>query len=164
MNPLKHLIPTLYTTLTVPPLVYDGVDIKVYEHPDSELREHYVFLQQPTFAPTAGSTGCRAWECTALIDVITQFPADQLSSEPADELADQITNRLDNVALPMPAGWQCGRGITLLGSELREDNGELRAVRRLLRYRWSVYYHGGTYLQPLPPVYAAPTGRYRAVS
>lgn len=140
MNPLRHLLPALYTVLTAPPLVADGGDVPAYEHLAEPEAGHYVLLTQPTAVGASGARDCRQWSCTALVDIVTQFAPGYVSSAPADELADAVTDRVEGQSLALPAGYQCGPARLELHSELRELDGELVAVRRLLRFRWEVFY------------------------
>jgi len=162
MNPLAHLLPALVTLLQDPSLSWDGAEVVAEEHLPGNNAGHYVLLTQPTATALSGATGCKRWSCTALIDVVTQFATDYLDSAPAEAIATQITDRVENARLVLPAGFDCGPALLELHSELRDDLGELKAIRRLLRYRWDVFYDG---MVPKPPagVRAVTTGRLRAV-
>lgn len=149
MNPLAHLLPALITLLQAPPLTWDGADIPAEEHLPGNNAGHYVLLTQPTATALSGASGCKQWSCTALLDVVTQFPTDLLDSAPAESIATQLTDRVEGVRLALPAGFDCGPAQLQLHSELRDDLGELKAIRRLLRYRWEVFYHGGSAAPPL---------------
>jgi hypothetical protein len=140
MNPLRHLLPALYAVLATPPLTASGAAVLVYEHLPKPESSHYVLLEQPTATGAAGSRACLQWSCTALVDVITQFVPSLISSGPVDELADEIAQRVEHRTLALPAGYQCGPATLELHSEVRESDGELVAVRRLLRFRWDVFY------------------------
>jgi hypothetical protein len=143
MNPLKYLSPALYTRLASPALTVAGVNVPVFEHLSGPEAGHYVLLQQPTHSKLPGAAGCKGWSCTALIDIITQFQPGYVSSEPGDELLDQITDRLEDQRLVIP-GFDCGPATFEPSLQtLDETDGELAAVRRLIRFRWDVYYHGG---------------------
>lgn len=142
MNPLKHLSPALYARLSNA-LTLDGEAVPVKEHWDGNYPGHYVLLQQPTHVPQGGSAGCKAWSCTALVDVITQFP-DAVSSAPVDELLDQISNLLDGQRLTLPTSWECGPATFEPSQEVNDATGGRTQVRRLVRYRWQVYYHPPT--------------------
>ena len=139
MNPLEHLIPAILTALAG--LTWGGVAVPVVEHlPGNEAR-HYVLLTQPTDAEAGGAAGCLQDSCTVLLDVVTQFRSGALSTLPAESLTSQINTRLRRVRLPLPPGWDCGPGLLLPTLQLTELTGELTAVRRLLRFRFEVYYH-----------------------
>lgn len=158
MNPLAHLLPALITLLQAPPLTWDGADIAAEEHLPGNNAGHYVLLTQPTATALSGASGCKQWSCTALLDVVTQFPTDLLDSAPAESIATQLTDRVEGVRLALPAGFDCGPAQLQLHSELRDDLGELKAIRRLLRYRWDVFYDG---LISPPIAGAPPTPVYR---
>lgn len=163
MNPLAHLLPALITLLQAPPLTWDGADIVAEEHLPGNNAGHYVLLTQPTATELGGSPGCKQWSCTALLDVVTQFPTDLLDSAPAESIATQLTDRVEGVRLTLPAGFDCGPAQLQLHSELRDDLGELKAIRRLLRYRWEVFYHGS--ITPVAgKVRVAAAGRIRLVN
>lgn len=139
MNPLKYLSPALYARLHNA-LVLDGVAVPVYENPDANIGGHYVLLQQPTHVPEGGSQGCYGWSCTALVDVVTQFPTSAVSGAVADELLDQISNLLDGQSLDLPEGWQCGKATFEPSQELKELTPARLVTHRLVRYRYRVYY------------------------
>lgn len=141
MNPLAYLLPALIALLKAPPLQCDGANVGAYEHLPGNSAGHYVLLEQPTATGAGGAIACRRWSCTALVNVVTQFATDLVSSEPAETLATQVAERVEGQRLVLPAGFDCGPATLELHSELREDDGELLAVRRLLRYRWDVYYN-----------------------
>ena len=138
MNPLEHLLPAILTALTG--LQVAGVAVPVVEHLQGNTAGHYVLLTQPTDAEAGGAAGCVQDSCTALLDVVTQFRPGAISTLPAESLTSQINTRLRRVRLPLPPGWDCGPGRLLPTLQLTELNGELAAVRRLLRFRWEVYY------------------------
>jgi len=149
MNPLLRLSPAVYAALAG--LAYAGAPVPVAEHLTGSTGGHYVLLEQPTAVKVSGRARCKQWTCTQLVDVVTQFPADAVSSAPADALSDQVLLALDDVRLLLPVGWQCGPGVAELNTEIRETDGALLAVRRLLRLRWDVFYD--TYRPPVavPP-------------
>lgn len=167
MNPLKHLSPALYARLASPALLLDGVAVPVFEHVPDNYAGHYVLLQQPTHVPAGRARGCQGWSCTALVDVITQFAAEAVSSDPVDELLDQISERLDGEPLALPTGFDCGRATFEPSLEIRETTGERVQVRRLVRYRWQVYYHAPAE-PPLPGgfdyVFSGPSGAFAFTS
>lgn len=158
MNPLASLLPALIALLNAPPLQYDGAEVGAFEHLPSNNAGHYVLLQQPTAVGAGGSAACRRWSCTALVDVVTQFPTDLVSSEPAETLATQVASRVEGRRLTLPVGYDCGPATLDLHSELRESDGELLAVRRLLRYRWDVFYSTPLTDMPLTPAPSVETG------
>ena len=149
MNPLKHLSPALYATLSNA-LTLGGALVPVVEHLPGTYAGHYVLLSQTTHVPEGGSQGCYGWSCTALVDIITQFPDSRVSSAPADELLDQIDALLHRQRLPLPANWECGPATFEPSLERRETDGQYPAVRRLVRFRWQVYYHPPTTVVPVP--------------
>ena len=138
MNPLLRLSPAVVAALAG--LGYGGAAVPAGEFFVAQPAGHYVVLDQPTAVEVSGRAACKQWTCTALVDVVTQFPGPALSSAPADALAEQVLVRLQDVALALPAGWQCGPGVLELQSEARETDGARLAVRRLLRLRWAVTY------------------------
>jgi hypothetical protein len=149
LNPFKHLSPALYARLSNA-LTLAGAVVPVHEHLPGNHAGHYVLLQQPLATRAPGSAGCQAWSCTVLVDVVTQFPTQAISSVPANELADQITELLDFQRLTVP-GYDCGPGLLeTLGDAPPESIGELVVVRRLLRYRWQVHYHAAASVVPVP--------------
>lgn len=140
MNPLLQLSPALYAKLTSPALTVAGVAVPVWRHLPLPEPGHYVHLQQPTLAALPGATGCKVWSCTTLVDVITQFQPGYVSDAPVNELIEQITNRLDGQRLAL-TGYDCGPATYDPSQPLEEADGELIAVRQLLRFRWAVYQH-----------------------
>jgi hypothetical protein len=140
MNPLAVLIPALYTALTSPPLSYAGVEVPVYEHLEGNNAGHYVLLEQPSDADAGGTAGCKHFSCTVLVDVVTQF-ADVVSSLPAESIVTQVHERLRGTRLALPDRWDCQPSTVEPATQLKELDGELVAVRRLLRYRWEIYYN-----------------------
>lgn len=149
MNPLAVLIPALYAKLAG--LSYGGQAVPVYEHLPKNSPTHYVLIEQPTDTDAGGSIGCAHYSCTVLLDVVTQFASDVVTSEPAEAIVSQIHARLRRQRLVLPAGWDCQIGLVEPATQLVELDGELLAIRRLLRYRWEVYYHG----VPAPESFAA---------
>jgi len=140
MNPLAVLLPALYAALASPALIWDSQPVRAYEHLPDNIPTHYVLIEQPTDADIGGSRGCQRYSCTVLLDVITQFATDLVSSVPVESLVSQIHERLRGQRLPLPKGWGCAPGVLLLASQLNELDGELLATRRLLRYRWDLTY------------------------
>lgn len=139
MNPLLRLLPALYTRLSG--LTQAGQDVPVFQHLDTPRAGHYVLLEQATAPRAPGTQGCRQWSCTVLLNIVTQFPKQgRVSAIPANELADQVTTLLDDCRLLLP-DYDCGPGRLELSTELREQGPESIAVRRLLRYRWTISYH-----------------------
>lgn len=143
MNPLAVLLPAVYAALASPPLTWQGQPVPVgqFVGPDWDKAGHYVLLSQPSDGDAGGSTGCNRFSCTVLIDVVTQFGKDLLSAAPAEALVSQINGRLRRTRLGLPSGWDCQPGTLEVASQLEELDGELVAIRRLLRYRWELYYN-----------------------
>lgn len=141
MNPLAVLRPALYTALTSPALLLAGADVPVGEYFPGAPGAAYVEIDQPTDTDAGGSAGCRQFSCTALLNVVTQFNSVQVSGNMAETIVSQIHARLRGQVLPMPDGWQCGPGQLEPALQVKETNGEQTLVRRLLRYRWALYYH-----------------------
>lgn len=139
MNPLEHLLPAILTALAG--LSWAGVAVPVVEHLPGNAAGHYVLLTQPTDADNGGTARCLQDSCTVLLDVVTQFRPGAISTLPAEALTTQINARLRRVSLPLPPGWDCGPGLLLPTVQLTELGPELVAVRRLLRYRFEIYYH-----------------------
>jgi hypothetical protein len=154
MNPLARLSPALYTALSG--LAVVGVPVPVYEHSVPADTRFYVLLSEPAILASGGRPGCRSWRCEVVVQVITRFASDTMSSVPANEVAEQVLLRLDGVALPLPEHWQC-----MPGQLLPIDDGPTPAadmpqqVVRRLRLRWEVYCHAPAGLvvpepEPLP--------------
>lgn len=143
MNPLAALLPALYAALATPPLQWQGVTVPVgqFVGPTWDASGHYVLLTQPTDTDLGRTAGCWRFTCTVLIDVVTQFGQNALSAAPAEAIVSQVNDRLRGVRLALPLGWDCQPGTMQLASQVEETDGDLVAVRRLLRYRWDVYYN-----------------------
>lgn len=142
MNPLAVLLPALYAALTTPALSQGGAAVPVHQHLLVAEAGHYVLISQPTDTDLGGATGCRRFACTVLLDVVTQFADRRVSSVPAEAIVSQVNERLRGRRLNgLLAGWEAGPGELVLSTQLEELEGELLAVRRLLRYRWELYYN-----------------------
>lgn len=139
MNPLAYLLPALHAALAG--LTVDGVPVFVGQFVDGNTAGHYVLIDQPTDADAGGSVGCEHFSCTVLLDVVTQFPTDQVNSLAAESLVSQINARLRRQRLALGGQWDCGPGSLEPAVQQRETDGGLTLHRRLLRYRWEVYYH-----------------------
>ncbi len=148
MNPLLRLLPALYTRLSG--LEVAGEAVPVYQHLDKPTAGHYVLIENARATKGPGMSGCLQWSCTAQITVITQFiQKRRVSSVPANTIADVITTLLDDKRLDL-SEYDCQPARLELNDELPRDLTELVKVRRVLRYRWEVYYHGPPVT--LPPV------------
>lgn len=151
MNPLEVLLPALYLALNTPALEWAGQPVPAEQNLPGPTAGHYVLLDQPTDADAGGATSCAHFTCTVLLQVVTQFAADAVSSRAAESLASQIHARLRGQRLDLGAEWDCQPG-TVSTLEAKGLPGELLTVRRLLRYRWEVYHHTPA---PIPPVVSA---------
>lgn len=138
MQPLEALLPAIITQLTTPPLVLEGEEIGVYEHNAEGTR--YVLVNQPTANRAGGSAGCKVWDCTVLLDCVTLFAPEAVSSGPADALASLVVDRLDEVVLPLAGGFQMGTADvdTVQGINDAFD-GEQTDVHRYVRMRFQLY-------------------------
>lgn len=141
MNPLAALLPAIYRALAAPPLMWQGVEVPAGQFVNGNDAANYVLITQPTDTDAGGATGCRHFTCTVLLDVVTQFAKDRLTAAPAEAIVSQLHERLRGKRLVLPAGWDCMPGVLELVSQVEELDGELAAVRRLVRYRWEVYYN-----------------------
>lgn len=154
MDPLQHLLPAVYTALTAPTLAVDGTDVPVFQHLFEPRAGHYVLLSQPTAVDEGGSAACLGWSCTLLIDVVTQFRTRAIDTIPAAQLASAILARLHRQRLVFTAPeWDCGPAALVLNQGLDDPAApgqELFAYRRLIRLRWTVYYHVPATPQPEP--------------
>ena len=110
MNPLLRLSPAVVAALAG--LGYGGAAVPAGEFFVAQPAGHYVVLDQPTAVEVSGRAACKQWTCTALVDVVTQFPGPALSSAPADALAEQVLVRLQDVALALPAGCSAARACS----------------------------------------------------
>lgn len=140
MNPLAVLLPAIHLALTAPPLTWQGVTVPAGQFVRGNSAGYYVLISQPTDADAPGAAGCRHYSCAVLLDVVTQFGKDLLTAAPAEAIVGQLHQRLRGVRLPLPVGWDCMPGVLELVSQVEELDGELAAVRRLVRYRWELYY------------------------
>jgi hypothetical protein len=149
MNPLTSLSPALYAALLG--LAVKGASVPVYEHSVPTGLKFWVLLGSPAIISASGRSGCRSWTCEVVIQVITRFPTDTLSSVPANLIADQVLLCLAGVALVMPEPWQCMPGLLLPAGEGEQAAADTpRQVVRRLRLRWDLYYHSVATL-PVPP-------------
>lgn len=143
MNPLLHLSPAIYTALTTPaPLALEGAPVPVFEHlPNDFDGARYVLLNEPAASKRPGSRGCQAWSCTVLVDCVTLYTPGYVSSIPADELADQVTQRLDGVVLPLTGGLSMSLAEAETINSLNDAfDGEQVDVHRYVRMRFALYY------------------------
>lgn len=142
MNPLAALLPALYTALTSPALVWAGADVPVYQpQAPGALAGHYVLLTQPTDQDAGGAAGCRQYSCTVALDVVSQFAPGAVSSLPAEHLVSDIHARLRGQRLALGSGWDCQPGRLENEVQLPELDGTTVALRRVLLYRWELFYH-----------------------
>lgn len=165
MNPLAVLLPALDVALNAPPLTVGGVNVPVEQRLPANTPGFYVLITQPSDTDAGGATGCEHFSCTVLLDVVTQFRTDQVSGLPAEQLVSQINQRLRRQRLALPAPWDCQPGTLEPGTQPPDELLEgLVVVRRLLRYRWEIYYHGSTGA-PIAPALARATtsGAYRVI-
>jgi hypothetical protein len=153
MNPLARLSPALYAALSG--LAVAGVAVPVYEHSVPADARFYVLLSAPAILAAGGRPGCRSWRCEVVVQAITRFASDKLTSVPANELAEQVLLRLDGVALPLPEGWQCMPGQLMPADEGAPPAADTpQQVVRRLRLRWEVYCHAPATV--VAPVTTAP--------
>lgn len=154
MNPLARLSPALFTALSG--LVYDSVDVPVYEHSPTAEDAYYILLINPKIVDTSGRASCRQWLCEIVIKVMTQFASDAVSGEPSDDLTEAILARLEGYRLPLPDRWDCLPGQLVSGDDEASDaDQEQRVVLRRLRFQWLVTHHGEAKAPPTAPVIAA---------
>jgi len=163
MNPLALLLPALDLALNVPPLMLGGVSVPVAQRLPGNAAGHYVLVTQPSDTDAGGATGCEHYSCTVLLDVVTQFRTDEASGLPAEQLVTQINQRLRRQRLTLPAGWDCQPGSLEPGLQPPDEQAQgLLVIRRLLRYRWEIYYHGASGAIP-QLVRATANSNYRAI-
>jgi hypothetical protein len=146
MNPLRSLIPAVYTALTAPPLTVDGAQVPVFEHlPNGFSEPNYVLLGEPTVTKRPGSRGCQSWSCALLVDCVTLHTPGYVSSIAADELASQVCARLDEVQLPLAEGYAMSRADAESINSLSDStDGEQVDVHRYVRMRFTLYYTAPT--------------------
>lgn len=141
MNPLFRLSPALYATLNG--LVYAGEPVPVYEHVPTPEPLRYVRLGAPGIGAAGGRPGCQQWPCTATVEVVTRFATGSVSSTPADEIAEYVLSLLQGQPLLMPPNWQAMPGqLDGADDEGAPSDGQVLIVRRRLKMRWAVFYHG----------------------
>lgn len=140
MNPLARLSPALYAALSG--LAVAGVPVPVYEHSVPAKTPFYVLLSEPVILTSGGRPGCRFWRCEVVVQAITRFAGDTLTSVPANEITEQVLRRLQGVELAMPEFWQCMPGQLRPSDEGPAPTADAppQVVRRL-RLRWEVYCH-----------------------
>lgn len=139
MYALKLLRRAVYAALTTEPLTLDGAAIGVYDK--SPAGDTYVLLTQPTQTPTTRSRACQGYDCTMLIDCTSGFKTQGIvSSDPADDLAALVFNRLNGVRLTIGPGWQTTNATVEQANGLDDFNNEQVDVHRYLRLRWSMVY------------------------
>lgn len=141
MNPLARLSPAVYAALVG--LAVADVAVPVYEQQAPPEARFFVLLSAPAILAASGRPGCRGWTCQLVLDVVTRFPTEALSADPADELAEQVLLRLAGVPLALPAGWQgmAGRLVAADQGEMPPPEQISRVVQRRLTLEWDVYCH-----------------------
>lgn len=138
VQPLEALVPALYTALTSPSLLLDSQAVPVYEH--NAEGAQYVLIGQPTANRAGGSTACRIWDCTVLLDCVTLFHPEDVSSGPADAIASLVVSRLDGKRLPLAGGFQMGTATAETVEGLNDAfDGEETDVHRYVRMRFQLY-------------------------
>jgi len=162
MNPLLRLSPAVFAALSG--LVYQGVAVPVYDYANQQPPAYYVLLTKPQVLSVTGRASCRQWLCEVLLDVVTKFPTRNVDSTVADVIADQILERLDYVALPLPDGFQCMEGRAVSLDDAGDDTtGQSQVVHRRLRVRWYLSWNGPLVYTLGPSVRLDTAGRVRLV-
>jgi hypothetical protein len=158
MNPLLRLSPAVFTALSG--LVHAGAAVPVYDYANKEAPAYYVLLAKPRVLSVTGRPTCRQWLCEVLIDVVTKFPTINV----ADAIADQVLERLDYVAPPLPDGFQCMEGRAVdMDDEGDDTTGQSQVVHRRLRVRWHLSWNGPLVYIIGPSTPIITTGRVRLV-
>lgn len=142
MNPLRYLRPAVYAALSSPAPVLNGQAVTVRAY-GGGVAPAYVLLNPDldTCNKTLDGRACKQWDCTFLVDVVTLHANDRLSVALADELADLLSERMDNVRLSLAGGLQVTRAsVEQVNSGSRLD-GEQVDIHRYLRLRYSVSYN-----------------------
>lgn len=140
-DPQLSLQKAVYGALQGLSLGEDGVP--VYEFAPTTAQPPYVLLTQQTVSPRAILAGCRSWECTWLLDVVTSFTSkNQVSSLPATRLAEEILQCLEGQRLPLGEEFQMAP-VELVTTTMLTDNPtqETVDVHRYLRFRCQVEQH-----------------------
>lgn len=156
MNPLAVLLPALHAKLTSPELLVNGAVVPVKEYFPLNQPGHYVEVTQPTDTDAGGGAHCPQFDCTVLLNVVTQFAGRTITRVPAESIVTQINERLRGQRLALPDGWDCSPGILSALQVGVEKPDQLLSIRRLLRYRWTLTYH-------IPAVAPVPAGYLNAV-
>lgn len=163
MYPLARLLPALYAALSG--LAVADVAVPVYEHSVPAETRFYVLLSDSAILAAGGRLGCQSWRCEVVVDVVTRFSTEALSSAPASEISEQVLLRLAGVALALPDGWQCMPGqVHQAGptpAALLVDL--LPVVARRLRLQWEVYLHQAPAQLVAPAAAPRPAGLLTAL-
>lgn len=139
MNPLRYLRPAVFAALTSPAVELDGAVVPVKAFGEAEA-DVYVLLDpnQDTSNTTLRTRACRRWDCTLLVDVVTRNKNNRLSVEVADEVADLVSERLDNLRMELPSSLMVESATveTILGGG--NLDGEQVDIHRYLRLRYTI--------------------------
>lgn len=121
----------------------EGGSVPVHEFAPTTAQPPYVLLTQQTVSPKTILPGCRSWECTWLLDIVTSFATkNQVSSLPATRIAELVLGRLEGRRLNLGEDFQMGP-VELINTTMLTDNPtqETVDVHRYLRFRCQVEQH-----------------------
>jgi hypothetical protein len=100
----------------------------------------YIFLSTQTVTEVRGNPNCAMVDCTLLIDIVTEYPANAVKTSEADTIGSQINDRAKYFTFR--PGCVIGGGDFDIHTHrlessynLQEDNGANLINRRLLRFR-----------------------------
>ena len=137
-DPASALRTAIYVALTSPALVSGAgaVPVPVYGPvAPADSPTPYVVLSSQTATGEQLAAGCVQQEVTLLVDVVTAFPGQHITTAVADAIAAQIVPRLTAAGFAVGTYAVVARGLPL--SELMTQQTPTETtVRRLLRVRY----------------------------
>ncbi|MBX0290112.1 DUF3168 domain-containing protein [Hymenobacter sp. HSC-4F20] len=145
-DPQLPLQKSVFQALGGTPILIAGQAIPVFEFAPSGAIPPCILITQQTVKPQGNLAGCKTWECSLLLDIITSFQGkNQVSSRLANQIAEVILSRLENQRLTLEGGFDMSpAGLelsTMLTDNVSQDTVD---VHRYLRFAFTVEQHQQT--------------------
>ncbi|UOR05865.1 DUF3168 domain-containing protein [Hymenobacter aerilatus] len=142
-DPIITIQKAVFKALRDAQITLMATPVPTFEFVPQTVNPPYILISQQTCIPSNGSTNCKVWECTLLLDILTTFSTGGgINSDDVAEIAAQVLGVLEDKRLELSNGFQMSPAELIMSNNLVDNKTkETIDVHRFLRFSFSLEYH-----------------------
>lgn len=113
----------------------NGLAVPVYVAVSEPTPAPYVYFADQTINETQIAAACTQGDCTILLDLVTEYPTNQVRESEVNSIAEQVRTLLQPLNGETVDNFQFTRHVLENSNTVKELAGNYKRVRRLMRFR-----------------------------